>query len=114
MVLPKPAVAPNQCKSKILPPLAAPDGEASLNPENSERVNAPEVKPRSNLREKIALLAIESKPKRHSVEPLAPIPCDGVEPQNTEGAHDEASITLPPPMLTQARRNVKKPTAGQL
>jgi hypothetical protein len=113
-VLPKPAVPPNLCKSKILPPLHAPDGDASLGNENIERATALEVKPRSNLREKIALLAMESKPKRHSVEPLVPIPCDGVELQNTEGAQEEAAVTLPPPMLTLARRNVKKPTAGQL
>jgi hypothetical protein len=66
------------------------------------------------LKEKIALLASESKPKRHSVEPLVPLPCDGVELPTAESVRDQASINLPPPMLTQAsKRNVKKPTPGQ-
>jgi hypothetical protein len=103
IVLPKPAVAPNPCKSRVLPPLAPLEGEPSLSGENSELGAALEVEPRPSLREKIALLAIESKPKRHSVEFLVP-----------QTANEEASIALPPPMLTQAKRNVKRPTPAQL
>jgi hypothetical protein len=82
-----------------------------INSEGSDQLTAPKVKPSSNLREKFAMMAIEAKPKRHSVELLAPLPCDGVEPQS---ASEEAAVPLPPPMLTQAKRTVKRPAPGPL
>jgi hypothetical protein len=101
IVLPKPAVAPIPCKSKILPPLS----DHSENSENCDRPNVLEVKPRLILRDRIAHLALQSKPKRHSVEPL---PCDRVDAPSVDNTNDEPSVTLPPPMLAQAKRNVKK------
>jgi hypothetical protein len=94
----------------MLPPLPPADAEYVTEGENSDQpVTHLEAKPRANLKEKMAGLAIDAKPKRHSVEPLSPTPCEGTESQKEEPATDDASMSTPAPILKLAKRNVRKP-----
>jgi hypothetical protein len=109
VLVPKQSAA-NPPKSRLLPPLLPSDAEYVTEGENCEQpVISPEAKPRANLKEKMAGLAIDAKPKRHSVEPLSPTPCEGTESQNDEPATDDASMSMPAPILKLAKRNVRKP-----
>jgi hypothetical protein len=114
ILLPKQG-APNAGKPKILPPLLPAEAEFGAEGENCEQEAVVlEAKPRANLKEKMAGLAHDAKPKRHSVEPLPPTPFEGTESGLEESGIDDASIATPAPILKIAKRNVRKPSPAPL
>jgi hypothetical protein len=109
LVMPRPAGG-NTAKSKILPPLTPSEGEGRVDVENCPQpVEVCEVRPRSNLRDKLASLANDAKPKHRSFEPMAPIMCEGTDLPQNDPVTGEPSEPTPTPMLKLGKRSVRKP-----
>jgi hypothetical protein len=91
----------------LQPISSAPDGELCSEVEPHTGF---EPRPRQNLREKMAMLG-EPQPKRHSVDPISPLPPDAAEFRTPEFSDDPTGepSSPPPPILALARRGVKKP-----
>jgi hypothetical protein len=112
IVVPRPSGCINPAKPKVLPglaplnPIGAADDCASGR-ENCQQpsTTTPELKPRSNLREKMAALAAEVRPKHHSADGIAPLPY--AQPSPGEPSDDAEAV--PAPILTWGKRRPRKP-----